>query len=122
MSGNSKRGRGTAGIIFEPDGSVSLLGHRADVGVVAETAYCQIAADELGMKYEDVMLRQQKDSPFIMMTPDGSCNLCTNGYVIRRAARKAKRALLEFRHKGITRMRTSCLPLHFLDMNQRIWI
>ena len=27
---------------------------RCDIGVNAETAYCQIAADELGMKIEDV--------------------------------------------------------------------
>ncbi|MGD0229556.1 MAG: xanthine dehydrogenase family protein molybdopterin-binding subunit [Syntrophorhabdales bacterium] len=97
---NSKRGAGTAGILIEPDGSVSILGQRADVGVVSETAYCQIAADELGMRYEDVTLRQQKDTGFAMMTPDGSCNLCTNGYVVRRAARKAKQALLDFAANG----------------------
>jgi xanthine dehydrogenase molybdenum-binding subunit len=97
---NSKRGAGSAGLLIEPDGSVSLLGQRADVGVVAETAYCQIAADELGMRYEDVSLRQQKDTGFAMMTPDGSCNLCTNGYVVRRAARKAKQALLDFAANG----------------------
>jgi len=97
---NSKRGAGSAGLLIEPDGSVSLLGQRADVGVVAETAYCQIAADELGMRFEDVSLRQQKDTGFAMMTPDGSCNLCTNGYVVRRAARKAKQALLDFAANG----------------------
>ncbi len=97
---NSKRGSGSAGLLFEPDGSVSLLAQRADVGVVSETAYCQIAADELGMRYEDVVMRPHKDTGFAMMTPDGSCNLCTNGYVVRRAARKAKEALLEFAAHG----------------------
>jgi xanthine dehydrogenase molybdenum-binding subunit len=97
---NSKRGAGTAGLLIQPDGSVSILGQRADVGVASETAYCQIAADELGMRYEDLTLRQQKDTGFAMMTPDGSCNLCTNGYVVRRAARKAKQALLEFAANG----------------------
>ena len=97
---NSKRGAGTAGLLIQPDGSVSILAQRADVGVVAETAYCQIAADELGMRYEDVTLKQQMDTGFAMMTPDGSCNLCTNGHVVRRAARKAKQALLEFAANG----------------------
>ena len=97
---NSKRGAGSAGLLFEPDGSVSLLAQRADVGVVAETAYCQIAADELGMRYEDVVMRPQKDTGFAMMTPDGSCNLCTNGHVVRRLARKARQALLEFAAHG----------------------
>ena len=30
------------------DGTASILGMRADNGVNAETAYCQVAADELG--------------------------------------------------------------------------
>jgi CO/xanthine dehydrogenase Mo-binding subunit len=97
---NSKRGAGSASLLFEPDGSVSLLAQRADVGVVAETAYCQIAADELGMRYEDVVMRPHKDTGLAMMTPDGSCNLCTNGHVVRRAARKAREALLEFAAHG----------------------
>ncbi|MDR1604759.1 MAG: xanthine dehydrogenase family protein molybdopterin-binding subunit [Gracilibacteraceae bacterium] len=97
---NSKRGAGTVGVLFEPDGSVSLMAQRADTGLCAETAYCQIAADELGMRYEDVFLNSHKDSGFAMMTPDGSCNLCTNGWVIRRACRKAKRKLLEFAALG----------------------
>jgi xanthine dehydrogenase molybdenum-binding subunit len=107
---NSKRGAGTAGVLIEPDGSISVLGQRADIGVVAETAYCQIVADELGMKYEDVMLRQQKDTGFAMMTPDGSCNLCTNGYVVRRAARKAKAALLDFAANGYAEEGMTCAP------------
>ena len=97
---NSKRGAGSVGLLFEPDGSVSLLAQRSDVGVVSETAYCQIAADELGMRYEDVVMRPHKDTGFAMMTPDGSCNLCTNGYVVRRAARKARKHLLEFAARG----------------------
>jgi CO/xanthine dehydrogenase Mo-binding subunit len=107
---NSKRGAGTAGIIFEPDGSVSLLAQRADVGVVAETAYCQIAADELGMRYEDVVYRPHRDTGFALMTPDGSCNLCANGWVIRRAARKAKQELLDFAAHGYREERYSTTP------------
>jgi CO/xanthine dehydrogenase Mo-binding subunit len=92
---NSKRGAGYAGVLIHTDGTVSLLAQRADVGVSAETAYCQILAEELGMRYEDVIQRQQHDVGFVMMTPDGSCNLCSNGWTVKMAAQKAKRRLLE---------------------------
>jgi CO/xanthine dehydrogenase Mo-binding subunit len=107
---NSRRGAGTAGILFEPDGSVSLLGQHIDVGVSSQTAYCQIAADELGMKYEDVVWRQPNEPGFAMMTPDGSCNLCANGHAVRRAARKAKRDLLEFAAHGYVEQMHSTPP------------
>ncbi|MGD0489821.1 MAG: xanthine dehydrogenase family protein molybdopterin-binding subunit [Syntrophorhabdales bacterium] len=107
---NSKRGSGSVGLLFEPDGSVSLLAQRSDVGLVAETAYCQIAADELGMRYEDVVLRPHKDTGFALMTPDGSCNLCTNGWVVRRAARKARQELLEFAANGYQEKTLSSPP------------
>jgi xanthine dehydrogenase molybdenum-binding subunit len=47
------------------------------------------------MKVEDVFFRQQTDVYLPLMTPDGSCNLTTNAYVMRKAARKAKQRLLE---------------------------
>jgi xanthine dehydrogenase molybdenum-binding subunit len=80
------------------------------VGLVAETAYCHIAADELGMRYEDVVLRPHKDTGFALMTPDGSCNLCTNGWVVRRAARKARQELLEFAANGYQEKTLSSPP------------
>ena len=41
-------------VLFEPDGSVSSSAS-VPTRRVSETAYCQIAADELGMRYEDVV-------------------------------------------------------------------
>ena len=92
---NSKRGAGFAAVLIHTDGTVSLLGQRADIGVGAETAYCQILAEELGVRFEDVVQRQQMDTGFVMMTADGSCNLSTNGWVVKKAAQNAKRKLLE---------------------------
>jgi CO/xanthine dehydrogenase Mo-binding subunit len=46
MSGTASAGAGTVGLLIEPDGSVSLLGQRSDLGVISETAYCQIAAED----------------------------------------------------------------------------
>lgn len=77
------------------DGTANVLGMRCDIGVNAETAYCQIAADELGMKVEDVFYRPHIDPGFFTMTPDSSTNLSVNGFAIRNAARLLKRQILE---------------------------
>jgi CO/xanthine dehydrogenase Mo-binding subunit len=77
------------------DGTATILGCRADIGVNAETAYCQIAADELGMCLEDVHYNPQIDAGFFTMTPDQSTNMSVNGFAIRNAARLLKRSILE---------------------------
>ncbi|MBN2239241.1 MAG: xanthine dehydrogenase family protein molybdopterin-binding subunit [Dehalococcoidales bacterium] len=77
------------------DGTASIYGCRADVGVNAETAYCQVAADELGLKVEDVYYRPHHDHGFFAMTPDTSTNMSVNGYAVRNAARLLKRKVLE---------------------------
>jgi xanthine dehydrogenase molybdenum-binding subunit len=77
------------------DGSARILGIRCDNGVCAETAYCQIAADELGFRYEDVHYRQFEETGFATMTPDSSTNLAVNGYAVRNAARQLRQKILE---------------------------
>jgi xanthine dehydrogenase molybdenum-binding subunit len=77
------------------DGTACIYGCRCDNGVNAETAYCQIAADELGMKIEDVYYRPHHDTGFYPMTPDTSTNMSVNGYAVRNAARLLKRKVLE---------------------------
>ncbi len=77
------------------DGTANVLGMRCDIGLNAETTYCQIAADELGMRIEDVFYRPHIDPGFFTMTPDSSTNLSVNGYAIRNAARLLKRQILE---------------------------
>ncbi len=76
------------------DGTATILGMRCDNGVNAETAYCQIAADELGMRMEDVFYRPQFGPGFFAMTPDSSTNMSVNGFAIRNAARLLKREIL----------------------------
>ena len=76
------------------DGTATILGMRCDNGVNAETAYCQIAADELGMRLEDVFYRPQFDPGFYTMTPDSSTNMSVNGFAVRNAARLLKRKIL----------------------------
>jgi xanthine dehydrogenase molybdenum-binding subunit len=89
-------GSGEVGIYVERnDGSVTILGCRADVGVNAETAYCQIAADELGVPVETVRFKHQDDAGYYTMTPDTSTNLSINGWAVRGAARQLKQRILE---------------------------
>ena len=90
------RGTGSAAVMIENDGTVSIIGQHSDIGVNPWTAYCQIVADELGVRYEDVNIKPfNLDHGFALMSPDGSCNLCSNGNVLRKAVQKAKRMLLE---------------------------
>jgi CO/xanthine dehydrogenase Mo-binding subunit len=77
------------------DGTATILGCRSDIGVNAETAYCQVAADELGMRIEDVHYKAQVDATFFAMTPDTSTNMSVNGYAARNAARLLKQQILE---------------------------
>jgi len=88
------------------DGTVTILGCRADVGVNAETAYCQIAADELGYRVEDIRFKHQDDAGFYTMTPDTSTNLAVNGWVVRHAARMLKQRILEeaVKPRGVTQL------------------
>jgi xanthine dehydrogenase molybdenum-binding subunit len=76
------------------DGSITILGCRADVGTNGETAYCQIAADELGVPLEQVHFRNQIDAGFFTMSPDTSTNLVINGFTTRNAARALKHNIL----------------------------
>ncbi|MBN1629894.1 MAG: xanthine dehydrogenase family protein molybdopterin-binding subunit, partial [Thermoleophilia bacterium] len=77
------------------DGTATILGCRADGGQNAETSYCQIAADELGFRVEDVRFKHQDDAGFYTMTPDTSTNLAVNGWAVRHAARLLKQRILE---------------------------
>ena len=92
---DDNRGAGAAGMMIQQDGTVSIIALRADVGVNAESTYCSIVAEEMGVRYDHVFLRQQDDVHLPLMTPDGSCNLTTNGYVMKKLAKKAKQKLLE---------------------------
>jgi len=89
-------GSGEMAIYLERnDGTATILGCRADIGVNAETAYCQVAADELGMRVQDIRYKAQIDAGFFAMTPDTSTNLSINAAVVRNCARLLKQRVLE---------------------------
>lgn len=86
------------------DGTLRILGMRCDNGVNAETAYCQIAADEMGMKIEGVFYRPHVDSGFFTATPDSSTNMSVNGFAVRHAARILREKILKAAtsHRAVT--------------------
>lgn len=88
------------------DGTATIFGCRADVGVNAETSYCQVAADELGMRVEDVRYKGQIDAGFFAMTPDTSTNMAVNGAAVRHCARLLKKKVLELAvsPRGVTQL------------------
>jgi CO/xanthine dehydrogenase Mo-binding subunit len=98
------------------DGTANVLGMRCDIGLNAETTYCQIAADELGMKVEDVFYRPHMDPGFFTMTPDSSTNLSINGFAIRNAARLLKRKILEVATKPRGESQRGSFPPAFPGM------
>ncbi|MBW1717572.1 MAG: xanthine dehydrogenase family protein molybdopterin-binding subunit, partial [Deltaproteobacteria bacterium] len=77
------------------DGTLHILGQRCDNGVNADTTYCQIAADEIGMRIEDVFYNQHRDIPVYPMCPDSSTNMSVNGWAVRHCARLLKAKILE---------------------------
>jgi CO/xanthine dehydrogenase Mo-binding subunit len=90
------RGTGSGAVMIENDGSVSIIGHHVDIGPNPWTPLCQIVADEIGVPFDSVRIKPWTvDSGFVFMSPDGSCNLVTNGNIVRKAAQKARRMLLE---------------------------
>jgi xanthine dehydrogenase molybdenum-binding subunit len=90
------RGTASAAVWMENDGTVSIVAQHSDVGVNPWTTYCQVVSDELGVPVEDITIKPfDGDHIFSLMSPDGSCNLCSNAYVVRKAARKAKAQLLD---------------------------
>ena len=90
------RGTASAAVWMENDGTVSIVAQHADVGVNPWTTYCQVVSDELGVPVEDITIKPfDGDHIFSLMSPDGSCNLCSNAFVVRKAARKTRALLLD---------------------------
>ncbi|MDD5171395.1 MAG: molybdopterin-dependent oxidoreductase, partial [Syntrophales bacterium] len=89
-------GSGEVAIRLErKDGTATILSMGSDQGVDAENSYCQIVADELGLRLEDVHYNQDVDPGFYRMTPGSSTNMSVNGWAVRHAARILKQRILE---------------------------
>jgi xanthine dehydrogenase molybdenum-binding subunit len=97
------------------DGTASILAMGSDNGVDAENSYCQIAADELGMRLEDVFYNPQIDPGFFRMTPDSSTNMSVNGFAVRHAARILKQRIVQAATLPIASTQRGGFPPAFPD-------
>ena len=97
------------------DGTASILSMGSDNGVDAENSYCQIAADELGMRLEDIHYNPQIDPGFFRMTPDSSTNMSVNGFAVRHAARILKQQILEAATSPTAKTQRGSFPPVFPD-------
>ncbi len=81
--------------IERKDGTANLLGLGSNVGNDPDSTYCQIAADELGFRLEDVSCNPQIDPGVHRHNPGAATALSINGWAVRHAARILKQKILE---------------------------
>ena len=88
---------GTCGALVKvrQDGKVSILSRHADGGWNGESTYCQVVADELGVKYEDVTMRPFDDPAFDSGPGGSSSGMIRTIPGMIGAARKLKQFILE---------------------------
>jgi xanthine dehydrogenase molybdenum-binding subunit len=114
---SSSTGSGEIAIRIERnDGTATLLGMHCDNGVDAESTYCQIAADELGMRLEDVRYNPHFDPGFHLNSPDSSCGMAVNGWAVRHAARILKQRILESATSPCSATQRGSFPAAFPNM------
>ena len=79
------------------DGKVTIIGTRCDMGIDTESAYRHCVAAELGMKYEDVLIQEQRsdNSAYSLAQPAGSSGTVNAMPQLVLAARELKQKILE---------------------------
>jgi CO/xanthine dehydrogenase Mo-binding subunit len=87
---------GVPGIALARDGSATIFYRRPDCGQSAPTTYCQIAADEIGLRYEDVKIEFIDYYYFDAVPPAGSMGSSMNTFALVINSRKMKKRLLEY--------------------------
>ncbi|NLA82095.1 MAG: molybdopterin-dependent oxidoreductase [Clostridiaceae bacterium] len=79
------------------DGSVLILSGACDMGQGSDTAFCQIAAEELGVPYERVrIISGDSDTTPDALASTASRQTFVSGRAVQLAARDAKEHLLRF--------------------------
>ena len=86
------------------DGTVNLITGATDCGQGSDTVLCMIAAEELGVRYEDISIKRV-DTAYTPCDPGsyGSRVTVLAGQATQIAARDAKKQLLEAARKGLER-------------------
>jgi CO/xanthine dehydrogenase Mo-binding subunit len=88
------------GIAVESDGTATIYYRRPDCGQSAPTTYCQVVADECGLRYADVNIEFIDYFHFDSSSPAGSFGTSFNTYGLLVNARKMKKLILEYALKA----------------------
>ena len=91
----------TPEISVDKYGRANIYYRRPDCGQSAPTTYCQIVADELGMRYEDVNIEFIDYFGFDANFPAGSMGATMNTLGLVVNARRLKKLLLEYALKPV---------------------
>jgi xanthine dehydrogenase molybdenum-binding subunit len=86
---------GVPGLSMARDGTATIFYRRPDCGQSALTTYCQIVADEIGLRYEDVKIEFTDYFYFDAVPPAGSMGSSMNTFGLVINARRMKKLLLE---------------------------
>jgi CO/xanthine dehydrogenase Mo-binding subunit len=89
------------GISMAPNGTATVFFRRTDNGQSAFATYCQIVADEIGLRYEDVKIEFKEYFHFDAMFPTGSMGTCANSFTLAMNSREMKKLLLEYALKPL---------------------
>jgi len=89
------------GISVAQDGTATIFFRRCDCGQSAPSSYCQIVADEAGLRYEDIKIEFKEYFSFDAMYPAGSMGTMVNSYGLVWNARAMKKLLLEYALKPV---------------------
>jgi CO/xanthine dehydrogenase Mo-binding subunit len=84
----------SAGLHFMSDGTAVIKGLRNPVGNHEEDTYCQIVAEEAGLRYEDVVMDHEYNEASLEK-PGGSAGLAMNSIIMKELGMNAKRRILE---------------------------
>jgi CO/xanthine dehydrogenase Mo-binding subunit len=99
------------GIAVEPNGTAIVFFRRTDNGQSAFSTYCQIVADEIGLRYDDVKIEYQDFFHFEAQFPTGSVGTTVNSYTLAMNSREMKKILLKYALKPLPE------PMRFPGVN-----
>ncbi len=85
------------GCLMLRDGKVTIVGLRCDMGIDTESSYRHCVAAEIGLKYEDVLIQEQKSDNGAYSLAQPASSAATIGGIpqLVAAAREMKRQILE---------------------------
>ena len=94
---------GSVGVGLATDGTAMIYGILCEMGQDNITPLCQIVADELGVKFDDVDMLYKEDVGLFPRPPASSSAMTANGTSVAKASRQLKKKVLEAATTGFTK-------------------